>query len=128
MDIFTLISISPELGSVLATTLDVATHTATAGIEAPPATSTTSCYRQGSFSFGNCSMSEITSDVSASSTSLSWLWLNILFAMMFLRQDIHRFWKLATFLFGLPGTALIAGFLWLMGRKASTSATDHYGK
>ena len=120
MDIFTLISISPELGSVLSTTLDVTA----AGTESTQAMATSSCYRQGSFSFGSCDLSDITTDASARSTSLSWLWLNVLFAMMFLRRDIHRFWKVVTFLLGLPGTALIAGFMWLMGRRSYPEGND----
>lgn len=123
MDIFTIISISPELGSVLATTIDVAINSANPVTEGPETTAT-ACYRQGSFSFGRCSMTEIANDFGRRSTSFSWLWLNVLFAMMFLRRDIHRFWKVTTFLFGLPGTALIAGFLWLMGRKTSSGSTE----
>ncbi|MEE2024409.1 hypothetical protein [Alkalimonas mucilaginosa] len=119
MDMLAIINVSTELGAVVTSSLEAASSAQLATATEPAATRGP-CYRQGSFGFGDCSMSE--SVPSAGSTSFSWLWLNVLFAMMFLRQDIHRFWKLATFLFGLPGTALIAGFLWLMGR--SRTATD----
>ncbi|SEA68010.1 hypothetical protein [Alkalimonas amylolytica] len=118
MDILTLINISAELGTIVTSSLETASNTQVVTTTEPAASGP--CYRQGSFSFGNCSMSEAAT--SAGATSFSWLWLNVLFAMMLLRRDIHRFWKVATFLFGLPGTVLIAGFLWLMRR--SRAATD----
>lgn len=108
MDYISLVSVLTMTIDATAELAQLATMTASSAVES------TTCYRQGAFSFGSCDMSTSPDDYALDSI---WLIANLLFAFIFFNPRIKRGWKVLAFLVGMPGTLFIAAFMKLFGER-----------
>lgn len=109
-----------SLVSVLTMTIDATAELAQlATMAESSAVESTTCYRQGAFSFGRCDIS-----TSADQNALDSVWLiaNLIFAFIFFNPRIKRGWKVLAFLIGMPGTLFIAAFMQLFGARRKRRA------
>lgn len=104
-----------SLVSVLTMTIDATAELAQlATMTTSNAVESTTCYRQGAFSFGRCDM---TTSADQKPLGEAWLIANLIFAFIFFNTRIKRGWKVLAFLVGIPGTLFIAVFLQLFGAR-----------